>query len=103
MKAYPSPLLCVRSIRREIFRSVFSKMGAPVVSSNPSSASGSLHSGKTVEISSSKLKSPFSTHCSAAIAVMSFVHDATHMQVSVEKGSSKHGELGSRDFVPNDL
>ena len=45
---------------------------------------------------SSSVKRPFSTHCSAATVVMSFVQDAAHMTAS----SCRAGALSSTLVVP---
>src|ERR1700712_2226945 len=100
MKGYPKPLWCDRSICSVIFPVAFSNIGSPPSPSNPTRTDRSFHSGNTVEMSWSSVKRPFSTHCSAATAVMSLVHDAIHRGVSSESGLSKSGELGSTDWLP---
>lgn len=94
--SYPNPLWWLSILRSVILFFAFTRIGFPVPSSNPVIISGSFHSGKILETSSSRVKRPFSTHCSAAIVVMSFVHDATQKVVS---GLSA-GAPGSEEMVP---
>lgn len=54
----------------------FSKIGAPDVSSNPLRIGTSFNSCRMGTTSSSRVICPLSTHCKAAIEVMSLEHEA---------------------------
>lgn len=85
------------SNRREILFSAFFKIGSSLPSLNPVIISISLNSVKIRERSSSRVMRPRSTHCIAAIEVMSLVHEAK-MKVVFRSIGSPAGFLGPIAF-----
>ena len=81
---------------------VFSfSIGFPVDLSIPVNIWIPFNSGRYFVTSASKSTRPRSTHCMMEIAVMSLVHDAIHMTVSMSRDSEESGFF--RERKPMDL